>query len=72
MARGKRILAIFCLLSLASCLAACSPEASRTRDGGPGGDTGNRGANVQLHSGGSEAYFGTPNLNPRVGAPSQK
>jgi len=61
--------AISCLLPLASCLllAACSPEASRTRDGGPGGDTGNRTANVQLH-GGNLGAFGTPNLNPRVTA----
>lgn len=56
------------LLPLALLLAACSPEASRIRDGGPGADTGNRGAQVQLHAGGSEAYYGTPNLNPRIAA----
>lgn len=27
----------------------CSPEAQRTRGGGPGADVGNRGATVQLH-----------------------
>ena len=53
-------------------LAACSPEASRTRDGGPGADVGNRGANIQLHPGTSQAYYGTPNLNPRVTSSSQK
>jgi hypothetical protein len=53
-------------------LAACSPEASRTRGGGPGADTGNRTAEVQLHSGGSQAYYGTPNLNPRVVTAAKK
>jgi hypothetical protein len=28
---------------------ACSPEASRARDGGPGADPGNRGSTVELH-----------------------
>ena len=28
---------------------ACSPEATRTRGGGPGADPGNRGASVELH-----------------------
>jgi hypothetical protein len=46
-------------LALAGLLAACdSPEASRSRGGGAGGDVGNRGR-VELH-GGSEMYYGTP------------
>jgi hypothetical protein len=53
------------LAAFSLAFAACSPEAGRVRSGGPGADTGNRGALVQLHPGGSEAYFGTPNLNPR-------
>lgn len=32
-------------------LAACSPEAERTRGGGPGGDTGNRPEVVRMHEG---------------------
>ena len=46
-------------------LTACSPEASRTRGGGPGADVGNRGASVQLH-GGNFSATGEPNLNPRI------
>ena len=40
-------------------LGACtSPEATRTRASGPGGDTGNRGG-VELHEG-SQPYWRTP------------
>lgn len=35
----------------AALLAACSPEAERTRGGGPGGDTGNRPPIVRMHEG---------------------
>lgn len=42
--------------------AACaSPEASRQRGGGPGGDVGNRPANVTMHGGSSE-YYETPRI----------
>ena len=48
------------LVLLAATLAACtSPEATRTRAGGPGGDTGNRQPVVELHEG-SEPYWQTP------------
>jgi hypothetical protein len=41
-------------------LAACaSPEAVRTRGGGPGADVGNRGAPVEIHAG-AEPYYKTP------------
>jgi len=61
-------------LAVASTLAAaaCSPEAGRTRGGGPGADTGNRSADVELHPASSEAYYGTPNLNPRVVTAAKK
>ena len=37
--------------------AACaSPEATRTRQGGPGGDIGNRGAQVEIHGRTDPAY----------------
>jgi hypothetical protein len=36
-------------LILALAVAACSPEAGRTRGGGPGADVGNRGAEIDLH-----------------------
>ncbi|HEX6511407.1 MAG TPA: hypothetical protein VF157_03850 [Chloroflexota bacterium] len=54
-------------------LAACdySPEAFRTRGDGPGADTGNRAAVIEIHTGNESAY-GTPNLNPRFApAPSR-
>ena len=47
------------ILTLALAAACTSPEATRQRAGGPGGDTGNRGAQVQMH-GGSEPYWRTP------------
>ncbi len=40
-------------------LAACSPEASRTRGDGPGADPGNHGAVIQLH-GTPEPFYQTP------------
>jgi hypothetical protein len=46
-------------LALALGAACTSPEATRQRAGGPGADTGNRGAQVQMH-GGSQPYWNTP------------
>lgn len=46
------------LLLLAGCT---SPEAERTRGGGPGADVGNRGNPVVMHEG-SRPYAGTPRL----------
>jgi hypothetical protein len=37
------------LIVLAMAVCGCSPEAQRTRGGGPGADIGNRDAIVQLH-----------------------
>lgn len=49
---------------LALLLVGCgSPEAERTRGGGPGGDIGNRPAVVRLHEG-SRPYHETPHLVP--------
>ncbi|OLB49219.1 MAG: hypothetical protein AUI08_08565 [Gemmatimonadetes bacterium 13_2_20CM_2_65_7] len=52
---------------LAAGLVACatSPEAGRTRGGGPGADPGNHGAVVQLHAG-AKIYYKTPCKTPRV------
>jgi hypothetical protein len=48
------------LLALPAILAACaSPEAVRTRGGGPGADVGNRSASVEMHEG-AQPYHGTP------------
>jgi hypothetical protein len=49
-------------VALALALVACgSPEATRTRGGGPGADTGNRGELVEMHEG-AQPYWGTPQL----------
>jgi len=49
---------------LVAAAAACgSPEATRTRGGGPGGDTGNRPEIVKMHEG-SQQYWRTPDLIP--------
>ena len=55
---GLRPLAMtyFCALLLAAC---SSPEATRTRGGGPGADVGNRGSPVELHAG-AQPYHNTP------------
>ena len=47
-------------LTLAGC---ASPEATRTRGGGAGADTGNRPANVKMHEG-SRQYWETPVVIP--------
>ena len=49
-----------CLAAGALAAAGCvSPEAARTRGGGPGGDTGNRPEVVKMHEG-SYPYWATP------------
>ncbi len=59
--RFVRHVAPVVLLILALALGACSPEASRTRGGGPGGDIGNRGAAVELRPTGPRViYYNTP------------
>jgi hypothetical protein len=52
---GQRAIAIAAL-----CAAGCtSPEARRSRGGGPGADVGNRPAAVRMHEG-SRPYWNTP------------
>jgi hypothetical protein len=53
---GRRALIIIVTLLAAGCT---SPEATRQRGGGPGGDTGNRPAQVKMHEG-SRQYWKTP------------
>lgn len=56
----------FSLLTLGMltvCAACASPEAQRTRGGGPGADTGNRDAVVELHAG-ARPYYQTPCRGP--------
>lgn len=57
---------IRCGAVIAACLTFCgcsSPEAARTRGGGPGADVGNRPAAIKMHEG-SEQYWKTPVVIP--------
>lgn len=57
------------LLASSLILAGCeSPEATRTRGGGPGGDSGNRPAIVKMHEG-SRQFWETPVLIPGDSVP---
>ncbi len=64
MASLKRFL-LLGLVAAALAAGACSPEASRTRGGGPGADVGNRWqpSGVDLH-GRQNPFYGTPPLAP--------
>ena len=55
----RRALLVAVALGLAACT---SPEATRSRGGGPGADKGNRGDVVLMHEG-STPFEGTPHLN---------
>lgn len=56
-------------LALVFGVVACdSPEATRTQGGGPGADTGNRGAVVLMHEG-SKPYHETPRMIPGQASP---
>jgi hypothetical protein len=46
-------------LVLAAAAACASPEATRTRGGGPGADPGNHGSVVRVHAG-NKIYYKTP------------
>jgi hypothetical protein len=47
------------LIGCAACAGCSSPEARRTRGGGPGADVGNRSAIVKMHEG-SDPFWKTP------------
>ena len=53
-----RTLVAACAVGI-SLMACASPEATRTRGGGPGADLGNHGAVVQVHAG-AKMYHRTP------------
>lgn len=65
--QGIKIVAV--ILALAAFVAACGPEASRSRGGGPGGDIGNRtlGASMDIH-GQTDPLFGEPTVKGNVAA----
>jgi hypothetical protein len=54
--RRAFILLVMACAGAASC---ASPEASRTRGGGPGADVGNRSRTVEMHEG-SQPFWKTP------------
>lgn len=56
----RRTVTLLVSLYLAGCT---SPEATRTRGGGPGADVGNRSEVVEMH-GGSKPFYKTPSLIP--------
>jgi hypothetical protein len=58
---------VLLVLAAATAVACSSPEASRSRGGGPGADVGNhpRG-DVQIHAG-ANMYYGTRTQGARIG-----
>ncbi len=62
---GRKVLIL--ALALGLVVGACSPEATRTRGDGPGGDTANRvlGPSVDLH-GTTNPLFDTPTIGKAV------
>jgi hypothetical protein len=60
MRREMRRTVVMLLMASALVAAGCeSPEATRTRGGGPGGDVGNRSRDVKMHAG-SDQFWRTP------------
>ena len=62
-ATGVRRVLSLVLLVVGLALAACSPEATRTRSGGPGADIGNRGPVIDMH-GQQSPFYETPRYAP--------
>ena len=61
----RRALYLFLLTAVLAVTACSSPEATRTRGGGPGGDVGNRAGAPDLH-GSVDPYYGTPKTGRAV------
>ncbi len=54
-------LTLAALIALTALTGCDSPEAQRTRGGGPGADVGNRGKVVEMHEG-SQPFWKTPQI----------
>ena len=65
MSGRRRLLAILLLVG-GLVTGACSPEATRVRNGGPGGDIGNRSAPAEIH-GRINPYYETPRYGQAIG-----
>jgi hypothetical protein len=65
---GKKHIAIGALVAAALVSLACSPEASRERNGGPGADVGNRGSAVELHGKrpSDQMFYQTPRVGQGI------
>jgi hypothetical protein len=57
--RARRWWLVLSLLIVIGLVGCASPEATRVRGGGPGGDPGNYGRATELHAG-AEMYYRTP------------
>ena len=62
---SQRVLSMT-VLAVGLTMAACSPEATRTRSGGPGGDIGNRGRVTEMH-GRVDPYYEAPMVGTAAG-----
>jgi hypothetical protein len=62
---GRSLLVLTILEVLIFCAACESPEARRARGGGPGADTGNRDAAVEIHAG-ARPYYHTRRMQPAL------
>jgi hypothetical protein len=60
-----RILSVVLLVVVLAATACASPEATRTRSGGPGGDIGNHDAVPDIH-GTTNPYYETPRYNKGI------
>ncbi len=61
--KRQPVMFLFMLGAFILSSACTSPEARRTRGGGPGADSGNRDAVVKLHEN-TQPYYQTPCLKP--------
>jgi len=59
MTSPRRVLSLILLVAVLATTACASPEAARTRNGGPGGDVGNHDAVPEIH-GPTNPYYQTP------------
>ena len=59
MSSPRRALGLIVLVVMLAAMACASPEATRTRNGGPGGDIGNHDAVPEIH-GPTDPYYQTP------------
>ena len=62
----RRVMRLVLVAAVLLATACASPEAARTRNGGPGGDIGNHDPVPQIH-GRTDPYYETPRYSKAVG-----